>query len=70
MNQIVYNKGDFEFMWFKCIWLRSLAFFILVIIGPFLLIATNPLLTILFGPCMMFKELKYGIFYIKPIVNA
>ena len=57
MNGIVYNLGYFEEMWFKCIWLRFVAYFLLTLIGPILLIALSPLLMIFALPCIMYKEL-------------
>ena len=57
MNEIVYNEGEFENMWFKCIWLRFIAYFLIIIIVPFLFIAVSPLLTIFVGPCLVFSEL-------------
>ena len=62
MNELVYNNGDFERMWIKCMWLRFLAYFLILYVGPFILIAASPLLLVLFGPYHMYNELRYGDF--------
>ena len=70
MNVVVYNEGEFESMWIKCIWLRFLAYFFLVIFGPILLLAASPFLAIFFGPCYLFSELKYGYLCFNQIYSS
>jgi len=65
MNEVVYYNGKFESMWVKCIWLRFLAYFFLVIFGPILLLAVSPFLAIFIGPCILFSKLKYDFLCLK-----
>jgi len=51
MNLIVYNDGDFDGMFVKCIWLRFLACYLLFITAPALMIVFAPIFTLTYGPC-------------------
>jgi len=70
MNGLVYNDGEFESMWVKCIWLRFFAYFFLVIFGPILLLAVSPFLAIFIGPCILFSELKYEFLCLNEISSS
>ena len=57
MNLIVYNDGDFDGMFVKCIWLRFLACYLLFITAPALMIVFAPIFTLTYGPCFFEKYL-------------
>ncbi len=61
MNGIVYNDGDFEDMIIKCIWLRFLVCYLLIIIAPALMIALAPIFTFTFGPWFFKNEFFYDL---------